>query len=150
MSKDGVEDLIAAAAKAMGKRKLDPENFEDHLMIQKGCFILNSKGVLPRYKFSVYVRGPYSHDLAEDYRDVLNKGISYETNVSGEYIEELSNILKKGAAFVEAYTTLEIAKNYNPKMNKDELTEFVVEVKPHLKKKIKEASEFPAISPSVI
>ncbi|MCL2607916.1 MAG: hypothetical protein FWD92_05135 [Methanomassiliicoccaceae archaeon] len=150
MTKDGAENLISAVSRAMKKRKLDAENFEDMLMVQKGCFILNSKGILPKYKFDVYVRGPYSHDLAEDYRDISEKDTPYETKISYECIEELSAILKKGAAFVEAYTTMEMAKNYNPKMSKDELMEFVVEIKPHLKKKIREASEFPAISPSVI
>jgi len=143
MSKKGVENLIAAVAKAMGRKKLDIDSFDDRLMIQKGCFILNLRGVGPAYNFSMYIRGPYSRDLADDYFKVPKKRMSYETDVPEDDIAELSRIMDKGAPFVEAYTTIVLVSKYNRMMKEDELTDFVAKLKPHIEKEtIREASEY--------
>lgn len=142
MPREGAENLISAVAKAMGKKKLNVDNFKDRLLMQKGCFILNEKGVCPRYNFGMYIRGPYSRELADDYYELLEKGISYETDVKSELIDEVSDLMSKGAPFVEAYATLLLALKHNPKMKeKAELMEFVINIKPHLEEKIKEAAE---------
>jgi uncharacterized protein YwgA len=150
MSREGAESLIAAVAKAMGKRKLNVNNLEDMLLIQKGCFILNKMGALHKYNFRLYIRGPYSSDLAEDCYQLLKGGISYETSVPSDCIEKLSSIMRKGARFVEAYATLELAAVHNPKMRKEELVEFVIKMAPPLKEKIEEASGYLNPAPSAI
>jgi len=142
MTKPGADNLISAVAKSLN-RELKINSFNDRLIMQKGCFLLNEMGVLPRYNFSIYIRGPYSSELADDYYTILGSGnFSYDTDVDESYISELSKIMAKGPSYLEAYSTLILASRYNPKMNEDELAAFVLEMKPKLKKEIAEAAEY--------
>ena len=143
MPREGARNLIATVAKAMGKKNLNVNNFEDRLIMQKGCYILNSMGVGPRYTFGLYIRGPYSSDLADDYYRLLNGGtMTYESEVSPDIIHELSLLIGKGTPFLEAYATLKLALEYNPKMERDKVIGFVINMKPRLNEEIKEASEY--------
>ena len=143
MSRDGARNLIAAVAKAMGRTKLNVNSFKDRLLMQKGCFVLNRMGVDPKYRFDLYIRGPYSSELAGDYYDLLNgTGMTYETDVDPGHIRELSVLIDKGTPFLEAYATLGLVLSYNPGLDTDRLIEFVTDMKPHLKKEIREASEY--------
>jgi uncharacterized protein YwgA len=74
MVHDGADELISAVAKALG-RKLSVTNFRDRLLMQKGCFILNEMGIGPIYSFRMYIRGPYSSDLADDYYTLLKRDV---------------------------------------------------------------------------
>jgi Uncharacterized conserved protein len=141
MTKPGADNLISAVALAWGK-ELKIGNFNDRLVMQKGCFLLNEMGVAPGYNFSLYIRGPYSSDLADDYYEILgNKPISNDTSVDPKFIMNLSNIMSKGVNYLEAYSTLVLAHRYNPKLETDQLKHFVFTMKPALKKEIEEASE---------
>ncbi|MCL2509637.1 MAG: hypothetical protein FWF07_00965 [Methanomassiliicoccaceae archaeon] len=140
MTNPGADNLISAVAKALN-RELKIKNFSDRLMIQKGCFLLNDMGVSPVYNFSLYIRGPYSSELADDYYELMrNNTLSYHTDVNDSYISQLSEIAARGPKYLEAYSTLILAKRYNPKMEKDGLVNFVSEIKPTLKKEIVEAA----------
>jgi len=120
MAKAGAENLMGAVAEAVG-RKLNIDNFGDRLLMQKGCFILNRIGVEPKYKFSLYLRGPYSSDLADDYYEVMRSpGVKLETDVDANKISYLSTIMKRGIRFVEAYATLEMAMAINSPAYGDE------------------------------
>ena len=142
MSLEGARNIIAAVAHAMG-RKPNVNSFEDRLLMQKGCFVLNKLGVYPRYRFDLYIRGPYSSELTRDYYDLLKrKDMTYETDVHPEFIEELSVLIGKGTPFLEAYATLGLVSSYNPRMDRNKLIEFVIGMKPHLIKEIREASEY--------
>jgi len=48
---------------------LDPNSFENRLKVQKAVFFLRHLGVKPYtdYEFNMYLRGPYSPTLAQDY-----------------------------------------------------------------------------------
>ncbi|MDR3282762.1 MAG: hypothetical protein LBS92_04035 [Candidatus Methanoplasma sp.] len=143
MSKPGSEKLISAVAKAWGK-EIRVRSFNDRLVMQKGCFLLNDMGVLPRYKFRLYIRGPYSSELADDYYELLKGNmIPSDTDVGSGYIEELSGIMSKGIPYLEAYSTLILARGYNPEMNASELKDFVLKIKPALKKEVEEAATSP-------
>jgi uncharacterized protein YwgA len=142
MLHDGADDLISAVAEALG-RKLSVNSFKDRLLMQKGCFILNEMGIGPRYSFRMYIRGPYSSELADDYYALMKKNnFSYSTSVPASAIKELSGIMSKGAPYAEAYTTVMLARKYNPHMNKEEIVKFVKELKPLLEKEVEEASSF--------
>lgn len=56
---------VIAVMKELGK-KPKVENFEDKLVIQKTVCLLEMLGFDMGYKFSIYVRGPYSPDLTKD------------------------------------------------------------------------------------
>jgi uncharacterized protein YwgA len=150
MPREGAEDLISAVAEAMGRKKLNVNNFEDRLLVQKGCFLLNEKGVEPKYDFGMYIKGPYSAELADD-QYVLSKKASGKTNVETGLIDEVSEIMKKGTAFTEAYTTLLLVSKYNPYIaDGTELTDIATKVRPDLKKEIKEAAKSLTAQVSVI
>ena len=141
MTKTGADSLISAVALAWGK-ELRIKSFEDRLVMQKGCFLLNEMGVTPNYSFSLYIRGPYSSDLADDYYELLRENaLSYKTNIDSDLIEKISEIMSKGVGYLEAYSTLILAHKYNPRMEMDSLKRFVFEMKPALRKEIEEASK---------
>ena len=143
MPHEGAGNLIAAVAEAMGGKKPDLDNFEDRLLMQKGCFILNCIGVSPKYRFNLYIRGPYSSELADDCRELLKgDGIAHGSDVPSDKIRELSDIMDKGTSFVEAYATLKLAFLINPGMNEDKVINFVIGMEPRLEKKIREASAY--------
>lgn len=104
--------------------------------MQKGCYILNRWGYGPEYRYNLYIRGPYSPDLADDYYE-LNR-IGEFTDVPAERIEELSTIMSKGIGYTEAYTTVLIVKQNNPDRTNEELLKKALDVKPHLKKEVME------------
>jgi uncharacterized protein YwgA len=140
LTKAGADKLISAVGRAWGK-ELKLGTFNDRLVMQKGCFLLNDMGVLPSYNFSLYVRGPYSSELADDYYELMKSGnFSADTYIDVEYIDKLSRIMRKGPSYLEAYSTMVLAREYNPNMSKREIEAFVCNMKPALKKEIEEAS----------
>ena len=128
--------LIVAVSKALGRR-LYKNRFNDRLLMQKGCYILNSWGFGPFYRFGLYIRGPYSSDLADDYYEMTN--YAKTTKVPDEVIDNLSNILSKGIDYTEAYATVLLVKNNNPNKSREEILKKSVAIKPHLKGEVTEA-----------
>ena len=128
-------NLIVAISRAMN-RKLNKNRFDDRLLMQKGCYILNSWGFGPKYRYSLYIRGPYSSELADDYFEMTSPG--KVTDVPEEAIHHLSEIMTKGIEFTEAYATVLLIKNNNPGKSNNDIFNRALEIKPHLKKEIVE------------
>ena len=129
-------NLIVAVSKALN-RSLDKNRSDDRLLIQRGCYILNSWGYGPSYRYSLYIRGPYSSELADDYYDM--RGLGNYTNIPDEAIRNLSAIMNKGIGFTEAYATVLMIKKDNPNRTNDEIYRKALDIKPRLKKEITEA-----------
>ena len=123
-------NLIAAVSKAMG-RDLDKNVFNDRLMMQNGCYILNSWGYGPKYRYALYIRGPYSLELADDYNKMVD--IDGSTDVPVDSIDRLSNIVNIGVGYTEAYATVLLVKNNNPDRSIEEITKKAKDIKPHPK-----------------
>lgn len=130
--------LIAAVERSVD-HKLDVEVFNDRLTMQKGCYILNSWGYGPKYKFSLYIRGPYSRDLANDYYKI-GKLDNTDTDVPEEAITRLKEIFDKGIGYAEAYATVLLVKNNSPGASYDSIYKRSLELKPNLTKEVEEAS----------
>lgn len=62
MSDECPYDLLDMISNAIGYT-LNPMVVTDMMIIQKGCFILNSWGIGPFFEFDLYMNGPYSRDL---------------------------------------------------------------------------------------
>lgn len=141
MHKMEAGNLIYAVSKAV-KHELDVEKFDDRLAMQKGCYILNDWGYGPRYKYRLYIRGPYSSELADDYYEMSKKNgnAPVSTTVSPDDIDKLSRIFDKGLKFVEAYATVMLVKTNNPGIPSDEVRDTALSIKPHLKAEVMEAS----------
>ena len=128
--------LIAAVSKALG-RKLDKNRFNDRLIMQKGCYILNRWGYGPEYRYGLYIRGPYSSELADDYYGMeVSNG---PTDVPNHVIDELSGILKKGIGYTEAYATVLLVKENNPTRDNETIMNKALSIKPRLKSEVMEA-----------
>jgi uncharacterized protein YwgA len=55
--------------------KVNVDNFQDRLILQKLVYLLKLSGINLGYSFSLYVRGPYSPDLTKEfyeYKDTVN------------------------------------------------------------------------------
>ena len=134
---EDVRRLMGAIASAIG-RDLKIHTFNDRLAIQKGCYILNSWGFGPKYRFNMYVHGPYSTSLASDYYKIGD--ITFrETNVPESTIRELKGIFDKGLNYAEAYATVLMIKSSNPDATYDRIFKRALELKPHLSKEVEEA-----------
>lgn len=129
--------LLAAVSMATG-RGLDPDEYDDRMTMQKGCYILNSWGYGPRYRFDMYVRGPYSSKLADDFCTLVEP-VGCDTDVSEEDVSELRSIFDKGPGYTEAYATVLMIKNNSPRASFDSIHRRATEVKPRLTNEIEEA-----------
>ena len=128
-------NLIVAISKAMN-RNLNKNKFNDRLLMQKGCYILNSWGFGPKYRYGLYIRGPYSSELADDYFEMTSPGKT--TDVPEKAIHDLSEIMTRGIEFTEAYATVLMIKNNNPGKSDIDIRNRALEIKPHLEKEIVE------------
>ena len=122
--------LVAAVAKA-AKNELDISRADDRLMMQKGCYILNCWNLGPRYRFDLYVRGPYSSELAEDCGE-LGSFNGFDTDVPDGAVSKLSEIFDEGSGYVDAYATVLLVKNNNPGASSDRILMRCQELKPHM------------------
>ncbi len=137
MHKDS-RNLMSAVSKAID-HELDVRKFDDRLAMQKGCYILNNWGYGPKYKYGLYIRGPYSSELADDYYE-LSADASAPTDVSPEDIAKLSELFAKGLPFIEAYATVMLVKVNNPESSSDDIRDTALSIKPHLRDEVMEAS----------
>lgn len=131
--------LLAAVSRAVG-HELDVDDFDDRLTMQNGCYILNSWGFGPMYRFSLYIRGPYSSELADDYYSIGNN-MGGVTDVPDEVVERLSGIFGKGLHYAEAYATVLLVRNNSPGASDDSIRKRALELKPHLEDEVEEACE---------
>ena len=129
-------NLIVAVSEALGRR-LDKRKFMDRLIMQKGCYILNTWGFGPFYKYRLYIRGPYSSELADDYYEI--KRLNNSTDIPVDAIDELSKIFSKGVDYTEAYATVLLVKRNNPDRSNADILKKSMEIKPHLKNEVREA-----------
>lgn len=129
-------NLFSAVVKSVS-RGLDPDDFEDGLTFQRGCYILNCWGYDPEYHYNLYIRGPYSHDLADDLKE-LGSSIGTETDVSDVDLDRLRGILDRDTDFAVAYTTVLLVKNYSPRATNERIRGRALEIKPYLEAEIDE------------
>ena len=131
-------ELFDAVAIACG-RDLKVDEFDDRLILQKGCYILNSWGYGPRFHFNMYIRGPYSNELAKEYykRDSITRG---ETCVPEEAISRLAEIFSKGIGYAEAYATVLMIRTNSKDASREDVLKRAMDLKPCLKDEVAEAA----------
>ncbi|MBN1165517.1 MAG: hypothetical protein JXA44_00120 [Methanospirillaceae archaeon] len=104
-------DKVIAALKALGI-SADIDEFDKRLIIQKTVCLLQLRGLKMYYPFFIYIHGPYSPELTNDYYQEKEKFINEETDVelTGS---ELEKIKEFSALFnLEKPSQLEIASTY--------------------------------------
>ncbi len=123
-----------------------PDNsFNSRFKIQKIAFLSKALGIEMYYKFSIYVHGPYSSVLAQDYYKFPQAIVNMETDTVltenemkvAEKINEkvLNHYLAKDyeAELLEAVSTILYLKKDNPNVSDDDIFQQVKSMKPHLK-----------------
>ena len=128
--------LIAAVNKALG-RTIDWHDYDDRLIMQKGCYILNRWGYGPYYGYGLYIRGPYSTELTDDCERMILSNL--RTDIPEEALTALSGIIKRGTDYLEAYTTVMLVKENNPSRNSIAVMKKALDIRPSLKDLIEEA-----------
>lgn len=111
--------------------RLDLEDFDSRLKLQKYIFLARKFGLDLSYNFSNYIRGPYSPDLAHDYYDLPEvKEIKIPDSFNKEGFLEL--IKGKDVAWLEAAAT--ILMIYEDTKDLDWAIERTAELKPWISK----------------
>ena len=112
--------------------RFDIEKFEHRLMLQKYVFISKFFGFNHGYSHSIYLRGPYSPALADDYYKLADTyslyGGDFTKELKGLNIEKFLNAVEgKDAKWLEiAATILSVYDSYRKKFYGAELIEKVI------------------------
>jgi len=94
-------------------RKFDAGDFWSRFRIQKAVYLLQASGYPSRsqYRFNLYLRGPYSPDLAKDYYDIDGwapdaRGLVPSADIPDKNLSIVRDAIGKGEYFLEALVTL--------------------------------------------
>jgi len=110
----------------------DIEKFEHRLMLQKYVFISKFFGFNLGYSYSIYLRGPYSPALADDYYKLADFYSSYDEDYTKELgglnTEKFLKVIegKEGKWLEIAATILSVYESYRIKYWGAELIERVI------------------------
>jgi len=142
MHHDNLGQMIRAIDMALGE-EVSAKDFRGRFMIQKGCYILAQWGDEPKYVHPLYIRGPYSDDLADDYDEMLrtHAEIPPETDIPAEHIAKLSEILRSGVKYTEAYSTVLMTRLINPYSDWETIKRISNRIKPNLNSEIEDACQ---------
>lgn len=130
-------DKVIASLKFL---ELTPQvhEYRGRFFIQKTAFLAQALGMDIKYNFTVYVAGPYSHELTCDYYANSSKVESLRTEyeLSQSDIEVLEKIktcnIYENMCLMEATSTVVYLKKQKPEFVDDELFVSLKRLKPHL------------------
>ncbi len=105
--------------------------FNNRLKVQKYVFIARKFGLSLRYTYSLYIRGPYSSGLADDYYEIDD----YHNSNSLEIDEDFFKLVKnKSEEWLELAATILMIRERYQSINDEKLVALVNNAKPHAKK----------------
>lgn len=128
---------IKAAFELLNER-WDMGSFEGRFVIQKVTYLLKILGMDINYRFSLYIKGPYSTQLASDYYDpkiiVENAMLTdKEKEIVNKLFTEISNVLvSRDLELLEALVTASYIIKEQGVLSNDELFERIKKLKPYL------------------
>ena len=83
----------------------DIDNFDHGLKLQKYVFLAKYFEFKHNYHYNLYIRGPYSSDLADDYYDIFHDKLSSDNSL--EMSNEFFDLVKdKNIDWLESATTM--------------------------------------------
>lgn len=121
--------LLSALDEEMGYQ-LDIDDFDDRVKLQKLVYFAIDFGFEPEYEYSIYLHGPYSPSLAEDYyHDGLQYVDTQEQFLEGMQWQEYSELFtEKTKRWLEIAATIDaIRENYAFMWEEPELKQEVVD-----------------------
>ena len=111
-------------------------DFSFRMKVQKFVYIAKFYGWNHYYPYSMYIRGPYSSLLSDDYYnpDIVNWN---SFKIIGFNLEEFRKFIKdKSIEYLEAVSTLLFLKNSNSNFSNEALINKVSSIKPYIGKNI--------------
>lgn len=120
-------------------------SFNSRFKIQKIAYLCKSLGIDLYHEFTIRVRGPYSHVLAQDYYNypeaivnletdyVLNESEKQKADKIKEYV--LDHYLAKDyeTELLESVSTINYLRKKNPELSDDEIFATIKNMKSYLK-----------------
>ncbi len=106
-------------------------SFSHRIKLQKYVFIAQKLGFQTNYNYSLYIHGPYSTSLADDYYSIENFGNVRPRKVTEQFIELVKDKTKNWLEL--AATIIMINERYDD-ISPDKLIELVKTAKPHADK----------------
>lgn len=89
----------------------DVHNFDHRIKLQKYVYLAKVFGWNNDYRYNIYIRGPYSSNLADDYHDLIDMDESLLPSMDFGSFRDL--VMNKDTAWLEvAATLLYIHKSY--------------------------------------
>lgn len=118
----------------------DIDQYKWRFFIQKITYISQALGMPIKYRFSIYVKGPYCPGLADDYYQYKELITNYDTDYQLEpnQIKMLEDIKRSVSLknikfhFLEAQSTIIYLMSQNADITDDEVFTKVKRLKPHL------------------
>jgi len=135
-------NLLAWVMVRLGVTDNVENNFRARLRLQKTIYLLQALGFPTGYEFSMYIRGPYSPELANDYMELARKGLVHEYAKYAEVEEERWGPIVDKLA-MEDVLVLEVAATLYDLLDAgwplEEAKERVMELKPYATERLVEA-----------
>ena len=108
------------------------DGLEDRLRLQKAAFLLKHLGVAPftLFNFNLYVRGPYSPDLAECYYHLEAETALVEAKLDREKEELLNWFISHDSKWLEIASSIISIKRTYREIDEDEVYSILKMSKP--------------------
>lgn len=126
--------VLETLAKATG-RSFGHDTFGERLRTQKAIYLLKVLGIpaARRYDFNLYLRGPYSPDLAKDYFMIAPQmaGVAPEP-IPERQLRVIEEFVTQGDSFLEAAATIHFIKAHSEETTKEAILAHARRIKPQL------------------
>ena len=124
------KEQLASFLKALDANSImsfDKRRFNHRLKLQKYVFIARNFGFITPYNYSLYIHGPYSSNLADDYYHIG----SYEDKEAAELDSRFVKLVKnKSEVWLELATTIIMIKERYENISYNKLIDLVKTTKP--------------------
>jgi len=135
-------NLLAWVMARLGVVEGVESSFRARLRVQKAVYLLQALGFPTGYRFSMYIRGPYSPELANDYMELAREGLVHEYAKYAEVDKERWGPIVDKLA-VEDVLVLEVAATLYDLLaagwSLEEAKERLMELKPYVTERLVEA-----------
>jgi uncharacterized protein YwgA len=105
----------------------DKNRFSHRIRLQKYVYIARKFGFSTSYSYSLYIHGPYSSDLADDYYRIDNFENKEPTRLDPTYVRLVRD---RNEEWLELAATIIMIKERHENISDDKLIDLVKTVKP--------------------
>lgn len=115
-----VEDVLRTSKQTLVSD--DEDGFVSRLRLQKAAYLLKRMGVEPftKYEFNIYLRGPYSPELAKEYYGELGEE-KEKPEITVEKLESLKWFVEHDEKWLEIASSILLILEDYPDISYDEL-----------------------------